>query len=71
MQILLEVATVAARTKLFIVRTTPHPPTNVTVTEAKSFQVTLMWEPGYSGCGSCEQTYTIRSGHQLRIQKRF
>ena len=38
----LEVATVAARTKLFIVRTTPHPPTNVTVTEAKSFQVRVV-----------------------------
>ena len=51
----------AARTKIFIVRTTPHPPTNVTVTKAEAFSVTLSWMPGYSGCGSCEQTYKIRS----------
>ena len=54
----------AARTKIFIVRTTPHPPTNVTVTKAEAFSVTLSWMPGYSGCGSCEQSYKIRSVRQ-------
>ena len=56
----------AARTKIFIVRTTPHPPTNVTVTKAEAFSVTLSWMPGYSGCGSCEQTYKIRSVEKIQ-----
>lgn len=55
-----EVATIVARTALLIERTTPHAPTNVTVTSSETFAVTIEWNPGYSGCSSCQQTYKIR-----------
>ncbi len=48
------------RTELFVERTTPHAPTNVTVTDSETFAVTIEWMPGYSGCASCKQTYKIR-----------
>ena len=43
-----------------IERTTPHAPTNVTVTSSETFAVTIEWMPGYSGCSSCDQNYKIR-----------
>ena len=55
-----EVATIVARTALLIERTTPHAPTNVTVTSSETFAVTIEWHPGYSGCSTCAQTYKIR-----------
>lgn len=55
-----EVATIVARTEVFIEKTTPHAPTNLTVSDAETFAVTLEWLPGYSGCASCQQTYKIR-----------
>ena len=55
-----DVATIVARTALLIERTTPHAPTNVTVTSSETFAVTIEWLPGYSGCSSCVQTYKIR-----------
>ena len=55
-----EVATIVARTALLIERTTPHAPTNVTVTSSETFAVTISWHPGFSGCSSCQQTYKIR-----------
>ena len=55
-----EVATIVARTALLIERTTPHAPTNVTVTSSETFAVTIAWHPGFSGCSSCQQTYKIR-----------
>ena len=55
-----EVATIVARTALLIERTTPHAPTNVTVTSSETFAVTIEWQPGYSGCAACQQTYKIR-----------
>jgi len=54
------VATVVVRTELYVERTTPHAPTNVTVTHSETFAVTIEWLPGYSGCASCKQTYKIR-----------
>lgn len=57
-----EVATITARTMLLIEKTTPHAPTNVTVSGSSVFGVTIAWLPGYSGCAACKQTYTIRSG---------
>ena len=55
-----EVATIVARTALLIERTTPHAPTNVTVSSSETFAVTVEWMPGYSGCSSCQQSYRIR-----------
>jgi len=55
-----KVATVVHRTELFIERTTPHAPQNVTVTNSGTFAVTIEWMPGYSGCASCKQEYKIR-----------
>ena len=55
-----EVATIVARTQLLIERTTPHAPTNVTVSSSETFAVTVEWMPGYSGCSSCQQSYRIR-----------
>ncbi len=55
-----DVATVSVRTELFIERTTPHAPTNVSVTSSETFSVTIEWLPGYSGCSACKQTYKIR-----------
>jgi hypothetical protein len=55
-----DVATIVARTQLLIERTTPHAPTNVTVTSSETFAVTIEWMPGYSGCSSCDQNYKIR-----------
>ena len=54
------VATVVHQTELVIERTTPHAPTNVTVTNAGTFGVTIEWLPGYSGCAHCKQEYKIR-----------
>ena len=55
-----EVATLTAGTMLMIEKTTPHAPSNVTVTRKETFAVTIEWLPGYSGCSHCEQTYKIR-----------
>ena len=55
-----DVATMVVRTELFIERTTPHAPTNLTVSSSETFAVTIQWVPGYSGCSGCNQTYTIR-----------
>jgi hypothetical protein len=55
-----EVATIVARTALLIERTTPHAPTNLTMSNSETFAVTIEWMPGYSGCSSCAQTYKIR-----------
>lgn len=55
-----EVATLTARTMLVVEKTTPHAPSNVTVTRKETFAVTIEWLPGYSGCSHCEQTYKIR-----------
>ena len=55
-----EVATLTASTSLVIEKTTPHAPSNVTVTRKETFAVTIEWLPGYSGCSHCEQTYKIR-----------
>ena len=55
-----EVATIVHRTELFIERTTPHAPQNVTVTNSETFAVTIEWLPGYSGCAACKQEYKIR-----------
>ena len=54
------VASVVHQTELMIERTTPHAPTNVTVTSAGTFGVTIEWMPGYSGCSQCRQQYKIR-----------
>ena len=48
------------RSELFIERTTPHAPTNVTVLDSETFAVSIEWLPGYSGCAVCQQTYKIR-----------
>ena len=56
-----EVATLTARTMLVVEKTTPHAPSNVTVTRKETFAVTIEWLPGYSGCSHCDQTYKIRS----------
>ena len=48
------------RTELLIERTTPHAPTNLTVSHSETFAVTIEWLPGYSGCAVCQQTYKIR-----------
>ena len=55
-----EVATLTARTMLVVEKTTPHAPSNVTVTRKETFAVTIEWLPGYSGCSHCDQTYKIR-----------
>ena len=55
-----EVATLTASTMLVIEKTTPHAPSNVTVTRKETFAVTIEWLPGFSGCSHCEQTYKIR-----------
>ena len=55
-----EVATIVARTALLIERTTPHAPTNLTISNSETFAVTIEWMPGYSGCASCQQSYKIR-----------
>ena len=55
-----EVATLTAQTRLIIEKTTPHAPSNVTVTRKETFAVTIEWLPGYSGCSHCDQTYKIR-----------
>ena len=55
-----EVATLTAGAMLVIEKTTPHAPSNVTVTRKETFAVTIEWLPGYSGCSHCEQTYKIR-----------
>ena len=55
-----EVATLVARTNLQVEQTTPHAPTNVSVSDYDTFAVTVQWLPGYSGCASCVQTYKIR-----------
>ena len=61
------VAAIVARTELFIERTTPHAPTNLTVTNSETFAVTIEWMPGYSGCAACRQTYKIRYVRRLRF----
>ncbi|XP_040573911.1 protein turtle isoform X4 [Lepeophtheirus salmonis] len=55
-----EVATITAKAELYIEKTTPHAPTNITITETEVFAVTIQWLPGYSGCASCKQSYKIR-----------
>ena len=55
-----EVATLTARTELYIEKTSPHAPRNVTVTSKETFAVTIEWLPGYSGCTGCTQKYTIK-----------
>ena len=45
---------------MLIERTTPHAPTNLTVSHSETFAVTIEWLPGYSGCAVCQQTYKIR-----------
>lgn len=55
-----DVATIVARSEIFIERTTPHAPTNLTVANSETFAVAIEWMPGYSGCAACQQTYKIR-----------
>jgi hypothetical protein len=55
-----DVATLSVETDLVVERTTPHAPSNVTVTKKDTFGVTIEWIPGSSGCSHCKQTYKIR-----------